>query len=159
MQAAAKPGLEVEPVNETGKAGAQVGATTMVVVAISSKDIRGRCTPGSSTSHPRRSRSTIGGGRGCNKFAPVLRGDGTKTAPTGDIFDEPPREMSWIRGKLADHVGDHVVLSTEGAVLVTSVGTKWSYPRPPHSLNDSAMPQQSHAWQQQQHPHQQQHQP
>ena len=45
--------------------------------------------------------------------------------------------MSWIRGKLADHVGDHVVLSPEGAVLVTSPGTESSYPRPPHSLNGS----------------------
>ena len=28
-----------------------------------------------------------GGGRGCNKFVPVLGGNGTKTAPTGDVFD------------------------------------------------------------------------
>ena len=34
------------------------------------------------------------GGRGCHKFAPVLGGDGTKTAPPGDVFDQPPREMS-----------------------------------------------------------------
>ena len=34
MRAAAKPGLEVEPVDEVGKAGAQAGATTMVVAAI-----------------------------------------------------------------------------------------------------------------------------
>ena len=67
-----------------------------------------------------------------------MKGDGTKIAPTGDIFDEPPSEMSWIRGKLTDHVGDHVVLSPEGAVLVTSPGTESSYPRPPHSLNDSS---------------------
>ena len=31
--------------------------------------------------------STIGGGRGCNIFVPVLRGKGTKIAPTGDRFD------------------------------------------------------------------------
>ena len=87
-----------------------------------------------------KSRSTVGGGgRGCNNFIPVLRGDGTKMAPTGDIFDETPGEMSWIRGKPADHVGDHVVLSPEGAVLVTSTGTESSYPRPPHSLNDSKL--------------------
>ena len=42
--------------------------------------------------------------------------------------------MRLVRGKLADHVGDHVVLSPEGAVLVTSPGTKSSYPRPPQSL-------------------------
>ena len=45
--------------------------------------------------------------------------------------------MRRIRGKLADHVGDHVALSPEGAVLVTSPGTKLSYPRPPQSLNPS----------------------
>ena len=39
-------------------------------------------------------RSTIKGGRGCNNFVPVLGGDGTKTSPTGDIFDKPPGEMS-----------------------------------------------------------------
>ena len=56
-------------------------------------------------------RSTIERGRGCNKFVPVLKGNGTKIAPTGDICVQPPGEMSWIRGKLADHVGDHAVLS------------------------------------------------
>ena len=34
-------------------------------------------------------RSTIeGGGGGCNKFVPVLRGDATIIGPTGDIFDQ-----------------------------------------------------------------------
>ena len=42
-------------------------------------------------------------------------------------------------GKLADHVGDHVVLSPEGDVLVTSPETKSSYPRPPQSLNLSGL--------------------
>ena len=69
-------------------------------------------------------RSTIEGGRVCNNFVPVLRGNGTKIAPTRDIFDQPPGGMSWIRGKLADHVGDHVVLSPEKGVLVTSPGTE-----------------------------------
>ena len=45
--------------------------------------------------------------------------------------------MRLIRGKLADRVGDHVVSSLEGAILVTSPGTKSSYPRPPQSLNPS----------------------
>ena len=36
----------------------------------------------------------LGGGRGCRKFVPVLGGDGTKIAPPGDIFDQPPGEMS-----------------------------------------------------------------
>ena len=77
--------------------------------------------------------STIGGrgGRGYNKFVPVLGGDGTKIAPTADIFDQPPSGMISIWGKLADFLGDHVVLSPEGAVLVTSSGTESSYHRPP----------------------------
>ena len=41
-----------------------------------------------------RSRSTIGGGgRACNKFVLVLGGNGTKIAPTGDTFDQPPGQM------------------------------------------------------------------
>ena len=83
-----------------------------------------------------RSISTIEGGRGCNKFIPVLGGNDKKIAPTGDVFDQPPSEMSWIRGKLADHVGDHVVLSPEEGVLVTSPGTESSYPRPSQSLKN-----------------------
>ena len=35
----------------------------------------------------------LGGGRGCNLFVPVLGGNGTKIAPTGDIFDQPPGQM------------------------------------------------------------------
>ena len=62
-----------------------------------------------------------------------------KIAPTGDIFDQPPGGMSWSRGKLADHVGDHVVLSPEEGVLVASSGTESSYPRLPQTLNNSYM--------------------
>ena len=79
----------------------------------------------------------LGGGAGTSQFVPVLGGDGTKKAPPGDLFDQPPGEMSWIRGKLADHVGDHVVLSPEGVVLVTSPGTESLYPLPPQMLNNS----------------------
>ena len=82
-------------------------------------------------------RSTIEGGRGCNKCVTVLRGNGTKIAPTGYIFDQPPGGMSWVRGKLAGHVGGHVVLSPEEGVLVTSPGTESSYPRPSQLLNNS----------------------
>ena len=53
------------------------------------------------------------------------------------MFDQPLGVMSWIRDKLADHIGDRVVLTPEGAVLVTSTGTESSYPRPPQSLNNS----------------------
>ena len=65
---------------------------------------------------PEKTRSTIEGGRGCNNFVPVLREDGTKIAPTGDIFDQAPGGRSWIRGKFADHVGDNVILSPEEGV-------------------------------------------
>ena len=63
------------------------------------------------------------GARSSN-FVPVLGVDGTKIAPTGDIFGQPPGGMSSVRGKLANHVEDHVALSPEGAVLVTSTGTE-----------------------------------
>ena len=78
------------------------------------------------------SRSTNGGGGGggCRKFVPVLGGDGTVKAPPGIIYDKPPGEMSWIQYKLADHAGDHVVLSPEGAVLVISPGMESPNPRP-----------------------------
>ena len=33
------------------------------------------------------------GARGCNNFVPVLGGNGTKIAPTGDIFDQTPGQM------------------------------------------------------------------
>ena len=79
------------------------------------------------------------GGRRCRKFVPVLGGDGTKIAPPGDMFDQPPGEMRRTRGKLADHVEDHAVLYPEGAVSMTTPGTESSYPRPPQSLNDFAM--------------------
>ena len=78
-----------------------------------------------------KTRSTIGGGERCHTFVPVLGGDALKIAPPGDFFYQPPNEMSWIRGKLADHVEDPVVLSPERVVLVTSPGTKSSYLPPP----------------------------
>ena len=78
-----------------------------------------------------------GGGRECNKSVPVLGGDDTKIALTRDIFYQTPGEMSSVRGKLADHVGDHVVLSREEVVLMTFPETKLSYPRPPQSLKHS----------------------
>ena len=66
---------------------------------------------------------------------PRVGGDGTKIVPVGDIFDQPPGEMSSIRGKLAELVRDHVDFSPEGAVLVTSSRTEPSYPLLPQSLN------------------------
>ena len=79
----------------------------------------------------------LGAGRGCHKFVPVLVGDGSKIASPGDLFDQPPGEVSSIRGRLADHVGGHKVLSPEGVVLVSSPGTESSYPCPPRSLKHS----------------------
>ena len=60
-----------------------------------------------------------------------------KIAPPGDLIDQFPGEISSIRGKLADHVGGHVALSPEGAVLVTTSVTESSYPRPSQSLKHS----------------------
>ena len=37
--------------------------------------------------------SKIGEGWGCNIFVPVLGGNGTKIAPTENIFDQPPGQM------------------------------------------------------------------
>ena len=70
-------------------------------------------------------------GGGCRRFVPFLGGDGTKLAPIGDIFNQPSGELCVIRGKLADYIEDHAVLSPEGANLVTSSGTDSSFPRPP----------------------------
>ena len=74
-------------------------------------------------------------GWGCNDFVPVLGGNGTKIAATGDILDQPPGQTRRVRGKLADHVADHLVSSPKGAILVTSPGTNSLYPHPPQSLN------------------------
>ena len=71
-------------------------------------------------------------GGGCNKFVPVLRGDATIIGPTGGIFDQASGGISLIRGKLADHVEDHVVLSPGGAVLVTSRGRNRRIPALPN---------------------------
>ena len=35
----------------------------------------------------------LGGGRGSNIFVPVLGGNGTKIAPTGDMLDQPLGQM------------------------------------------------------------------
>ena len=40
------------------------------------------------------SRSKIGGGQGCHKFVPVLRGDGTRVSSPGHLFDQPSGELS-----------------------------------------------------------------
>ena len=81
---------------------------------------------------------SINGGGKCWNFSPILVGDDTKTAPAGDIFDQPPCPRSSIRTKLADHAEDHhVVLFSGGTVLLTSPGTESLNPPPPQPLNDS----------------------
>ena len=51
-----------------------------------------------------------------------------------DVFDQPSCEKSSIRSKLADHVGDNVVLSPGGAVLLTATRRIVDPPPPPPSL-------------------------
>ena len=51
-------------------------------------------------------------------------------ASPGDIFDQLPGKMSYIKGKLVDYIRDHVVLSSLGAVFLTCPGAKSSYPSP-----------------------------
>ena len=70
-------------------------------------------------------------GGGGNNFVPVSGGEGTKIVPLGDLFEQPPSEMNLSSGKLADHAGDHVVLSPERVVFVPSPGAKSLYPCPP----------------------------
>ena len=77
------------------------------------------------------------GGRGYHKSVPFGGGDGQKVAPPKDLFDQPRGEMSSTRGKLADSLGDHLVLSPEEVFLMTSPGTESSYPSPPQPLKHS----------------------
>ena len=51
----------------------------------------------------------------------VLGGDGTKLSPTGDIFGHLVFcERSSNRTKVADHVGENIVLSPVGAIYPLS---------------------------------------
>ena len=81
-----------------------------------------------------RSRSTNEGG--IRSIVPILGRDGPKKVPPGDVFHQSPGEISCTQGKLAGHVGDHVVLSAEGTVLVISPGQDRRTSPPPNSLND-----------------------
>ena len=62
------------------------------------------------------------------QVCPRCWSDRTKIALSGDIFDQPPDEMSGIPGKLADHIGDNVCLSPKGVVVMNFPGTESSYP-------------------------------
>ena len=71
------------------------------------------------------------------QFFPLLRGDGTKIAPTGDMLDKLSCENCSIKNKLAAHVGDHEILSPGGSVLETPPKQNRQIPPAPESLNDS----------------------
>ena len=74
--------------------------------------------------------------KGCRKFVPVLGGDCPEKAPPGDICDQISGDMSsLIRDKLAEHVGDHVLLFPERGVLRHPRGRNRCIPL--HYLNDS----------------------
>ena len=55
-----------------------------------------RSVPSSSAESPpaKGSHSPIGGGWECNNYVPAFRGDGTKIAPPGNLFDHLPGEMN-----------------------------------------------------------------
>ena len=124
MRAAAKPGLEVEPVDEVGRAGAQAGATTMVVAAIS-KDIRDRCTLGSSTSHPRRCRNshTHGSSRSCTNrnFRSYNSRDRIISSPTSGAAgeDHPTSGGEEERTTSVDHMIGEEISRTSSASCVS----------------------------------------
>ena len=67
------------------------------------------------------------------EFLPRFGEDGTKTAPSGDIFDQPLCERISICNKLADSVGYHVTLPPGGDVMLASPGRNRRPPPPPPS--------------------------
>ena len=82
-----------------------------------------------------------GGGQGCHNFVPVSGGDGTKIAPPGDLFDQPPGKMSWQacrpfrepcslvpgRGYFGDLLGDGIVVSPPPPIAETLEGGCMSF--------------------------------
>ena len=99
MRAAAEQGVEVEPVAEAGRAGGQAGAMTMVGAAIN-KNIRDRCTMGSSTSHPRRCRNSRTHGNSSN----------SSSSSTSRNFHRDHTTSSPIPGAAEE---DHPTISSE----------------------------------------------
>ena len=131
-QAGAKPGLEVEPVDEVGRVGAQAAATTMVVAAIS-KDIRGRCTLGSSTSHLRRCHNsrTHGSTTTSHDFCNYNSRERTISSPTSGEAgeDHPTSSGEEERTTSIDHnIGEEISL-TSSASCVSSAARKGISPQ------------------------------
>ena len=123
MRAAAKPELEVDPMDEVGRAGAQAGATTMVVAAIS-KGIRGRCTLGGSTSHPRRCHnsrthgSTSSSSSTSHDFCSYNSRDRTISSPTSGAAEEdhPTSSGEEERTTSIDHnIGEEISLTSSAS--------------------------------------------
>ena len=131
MRAAAKPGLEVEPVDEVDRAGAHAGATTRVVAAIS-KDIRGRCTMGSSTSHPRRCRNSRrhGSSSSSSSTSRIFRSynsrDRTISSPTPGApgEDHPDSSGEEERTISVDHDTGEEIIFTSSASCVSSAARR-----------------------------------
>ena len=59
------------------------------------------------------------GGKILEMFS-VLGGDDSKLSPVGDVDRQLRCERSSVRRKIAYHIGDNIILSPGGAVLVTS---------------------------------------
>ena len=74
---------------------------------------------------------SLGGGGGGERLSHFGRGRHENSPSRGDIFDRPRCERSSIWTKVADLVGDHVVLSSKEAVLVVSPGMESSLNPPP----------------------------
>ena len=118
--------------DEVGRAGAQAGATMMVVAAIT-KGIRGRCTLGSSTSHPRRCHNSHTHGSSTSSTSSTGRDfcsynsrDRTISSPTSGAAgeDHPTSSGEEKRTTRIDYnIGEEISL-TSSASYVSSAARK-----------------------------------
>ena len=122
----------MEPVDEVDRAGAQAGATTMVVCAIS-KDIRGRCTMGSSTSKPRRCRNSRTHGNSSSSSSSTSRHfyshnswGRTTASPTPGAAgeDHPTSSGEEERTTSVDHDVEEEIRITSSAQYVSSAARR-----------------------------------
>ena len=111
---------------ETGRAGGQAGATTMVGAAIS-MDIRDRCTMGSSTSHLRRCRnSRTHGNSSSSSTSRDFHKDRTTSSPTpGAAGEDHPTNSSEKESTTSvDHdIGEDIRL-TSSAQCISSAARR-----------------------------------